>query len=167
MSDLFKALADEDARAEVPPHVHHAVMRAWAARQQQRPEIQRRWWAGRRTWLAVPAALLLALAGAWLWRREAPAPIEPAAVEYTEREVTADYALAVDPGVEAATLSVMRVRLSRSVLASLGVPVAQPDAPGMVEVELVVGEDGVARAIRSMTLVPGDALPQSQEQQSW
>ena len=163
MNDLFEALADEDARTDVPAHVHHAVMRAWATRPQQPPGAEPRRRLGSRAWLPVAAALLLTLGGAWLWPNRAPAPVEPAAVAYTEGDVTGEYALAVDPDVEAATLSLMRVRVSRAVLASLGMPVAQPDAPGMVEVELVVGEDGVARAIKSITLVAAETPPQSQE----
>jgi hypothetical protein len=161
MSDLFDALAEEDANTVVPAHVHHAVMRAWETRQQQ-PAPVHTWWARRRAWAAAAAGLVIVLAGAWLWPDDGRVPTDPPAVAYSEREVTAEYALVVDPDVEAATLSVMRVRLSGAVLAALGVPV-QPDAAGMVEVELVVGEDGIARAIRGIPLAPYGASQASQE----
>jgi hypothetical protein len=43
--------------------------------------------------------------------------------------------------------------MPRTGLATLGVPLANPEAEGVVELELLVGEDGVARAIRRAALV--------------
>jgi hypothetical protein len=42
----------------------------------------------------------------------------------------------------------VRVRVPRAMLPELGVPVIDPDAPGTVTVELVVGSDGLPRTIR-------------------
>lgn len=50
-------------------------------------------------------------------------------------------------------LTMMRVRMSRSAFSRLGVPIANPDGDGMVDVEVLVGEDGVARSIRRATAV--------------
>jgi len=43
---------------------------------------------------------------------------------------------------------VVRMRVPRSTLASLGVPVIDPGAAGTVDVELLIGVDGLARTIR-------------------
>jgi hypothetical protein len=43
---------------------------------------------------------------------------------------------------------IVRMRLPRSTLASLGVPVIDPGAAGTVDVELLIGVDGLARTIR-------------------
>ena len=50
-------------------------------------------------------------------------------------------------------LTMMRVRMPRSAFSRLGVPIANPDGDGMVDVEVLVGEDGVARSIRRATAV--------------
>ena len=58
------------------------------------------------------------------------------------------------PDAEAdAPLTMMRVRMPRSAFSRLGVPIANPDGDGMVDVEVLVGEDGVARSIRRATAV--------------
>jgi len=52
----------------------------------------------------------------------------------------------------------IRVRMERRTFARLGVPIANPDGDGMVDVEMLVGEDGVARSIRRATaVVTGDS----------
>jgi hypothetical protein len=52
-----------------------------------------------------------------------------------------------------APLMMMRVRMPRSAFSRLGVLIANPDGDGMVDVEVLVGEDGVARSIRRATAV--------------
>jgi hypothetical protein len=56
--------------------------------------------------------------------------------------------LVSDPVLDASALSMVRVRMPRSALARLGIPIADPDATGSVDLEVVVGEDGIARTIR-------------------
>jgi hypothetical protein len=43
--------------------------------------------------------------------------------------------------------------MSRAALASLGMPIVDPNVDGVVEVEMLVGDDGVAQSIRHATLV--------------
>ena len=66
---------------------------------------------------------------------------------------TTDYVLIPEPPVDPASLQVVRVRMSRAAFASLGVPIEDPDADGLMEVEMIVGDDGVARSIRRATFV--------------
>ena len=54
---------------------------------------------------------------------------------------------------DAATLNVVRVRMARSALATLGLPLPNPEAAALVDVDVFVGEDGIARAIRPVALV--------------
>jgi len=56
--------------------------------------------------------------------------------------------LGIDPTLDGTTTSVVRVRVPRAALATLGLPVAQSDASGLIDLEMLVGEDGVARVIR-------------------
>ena len=58
-------------------------------------------------------------------------------------------------------LSVMRVRMSRSALASLGFPILEPDAAGVVDVEVIVGEDGVAQSIRRAAFTETHVIEES------
>ena len=64
----------------------------------------------------------------------------------------AAYVLVPDVEMDA-PLTMMRVRMPRSAFSRLGVPIANPDGDGMVDVEVLVGEDGVARSIRRATAV--------------
>ena len=66
---------------------------------------------------------------------------------------TMDYVLIPELPVDTASLQVVRVRMSRTAFASLGVPIENPDADGLMEVEMIVGDDGVARSIRRATFV--------------
>jgi hypothetical protein len=66
------------------------------------------------------------------------------------------YVIVPEPLAERATLHVVRVRMARVGLASLGLPIVNPDAEGLVDVEILVGEDGVARSIRRAALVTGE-----------
>lgn len=42
----------------------------------------------------------------------------------------------------------VRVRMPRAMLSMFGVPLIEPDAAGTVSVEVLLGNDGLARTIR-------------------
>lgn len=52
---------------------------------------------------------------------------------------------------EAEVLQIVRLRLPREALQALGVVLVEPDAEGMVDVDVLVGEDGLARDIRQVS----------------
>jgi hypothetical protein len=79
-------------------------------------------------------------------RAAARAPVLPAA--------DAELVIVPAPLVDSAALHVVRVRMSRTALATLGVPIGNPDADGLVDVEMLVGDDGVAQSIRRASFVP-------------
>jgi hypothetical protein len=56
--------------------------------------------------------------------------------------------LVADPLLDASATSIVRVRLSRTALVTLGIPLVEPNDGGTVDLEILVGEDGVARTIR-------------------
>ncbi len=72
----------------------------------------------------------------------------PAAVERSF-----GYVIVPGPLVDPSALHVVRARISRAALASLGMPIVDPNVDGVVEVEMLVGDDGVAQSIRHATLV--------------
>ena len=63
------------------------------------------------------------------------------------------YVIVPEPLVDPSALHVVRARMSRAALASLGMPIVDPNVDGVVEVEMLVGDDGVAQSIRHATLV--------------
>jgi hypothetical protein len=63
------------------------------------------------------------------------------------------YVILPAPLVDPAALHVVRARMSRTALATLGMPIVDPNVDGLIEVEMLVGDDGVAQSIRYATLV--------------
>jgi hypothetical protein len=66
------------------------------------------------------------------------------------------YVLVPEPFADTAALHVVHVRMARMSLATLGLPIVDPDADRLVDVEMLVGDDGVARSIRKATFVRED-----------
>jgi hypothetical protein len=76
-------------------------------------------------------------------RSRAPvADIPPPAVE------SGGYVIVPEPLGPTTSLQVVRVRMSRAGLASLGLAIVDPEAEGLVDVDMLVGDDGIARVIR-------------------
>jgi hypothetical protein len=71
-------------------------------------------------------------------------------VDARPRWVEPGYVIVPDPFADSSALHVVRVRMARAALATLGMPV-DPDAAGLVDLEVLVGDDGVARSIRKAT----------------
>jgi hypothetical protein len=140
VDEALRALAANDRQVVVSPRVHAAVMRAWDTRvpvssgaSADRGALVRR--------VALVAGVAALVVVAVLLRGDPPRVDETAGREL-------GYVLVPDPMADPASLQVVRLRMPRTGLATLGVPLANPEAEGLVEVELLVGEDGVARAIR-------------------
>jgi hypothetical protein len=174
LGDAWREFAQEDAAYTAPPELERRVLAAWEAhhgftrmndqpeRRRGRPGMRRLWWAagavagvlllaaGLRSHLATPA-------------RSSPPPGAGTSViraygelpRWPHRASTAGavMTLAVDPALETETLQLVRVRMPRRALAAVGFVVGGPDADGFVEVDVVVGEDGLSRDVRRVALV--------------
>jgi hypothetical protein len=81
----------------------------------------------------------------------APAAVSPSLP--AGAEALPGYVIVPEPLVDPGGLHVVRARMSRIALATLGVPIVSPDLDGLVEVEMLVGDDGVAQSIRHAALV--------------
>ena len=107
-----------------------------------------------RTFLAAAAALLLfALSGAWLAHqagRSLPGPIHPAGFV----EIPGAAAL---PPMESG--SIVRVALPVTSLPQYGLAIVPDVAGDSVEAELLIAQDGLARAIRLARNEPGRSTP--------
>jgi hypothetical protein len=61
--------------------------------------------------------------------------------------------LLADPILDTGAMSIVRVRVPRTALVTLGLPLVEPNEGGSVDLEMLVGEDGVARTIRRAVAV--------------
>ena len=128
---------------EAPPRVEQALLGAY----RRNEAVQRRtrlWWqviAATATVAVVTLAVLTML----------PRPVEPdVEMPIAAREVVTDYmpvsfARALDPDEFA---HVVRISLHRSELLQFGLPMAAVPEGTRVRADVVLGEDGIARAIR-------------------
>lgn len=126
LSQALRALAAETAAASAPPQLKHNLRRAVRARR------------GHSTWWrAAAAAVLLVVAGLTLARFQQT----PAAAQPQVRAVTPWYFSAGVPPVESGQL--IRMEIPPETAARFGILVQGP-----VQADLIVGDDGLTRAIR-------------------
>jgi len=137
----LRALAD-DTEARVPARVDAAVMSAWDANRSRTPAQTRRRWP---FWVAACAGVVLA--AVLLAPRVTPGDPDPGSSSLLQQE------LVLVPDVEPGPLMLMRVRMTRREFSRLGIPISNPQGDGLVDVEVLVGEDGVARSIRRAVAV--------------
>jgi hypothetical protein len=64
------------------------------------------------------------------------------------RDRQAALVLVMDPTFDETTASIVRLHVPRTALATLGMGLDEPGVSDSIEVEILVGEDGVARTIR-------------------
>ena len=144
LAQLRAALGEVEA-----PAPDEAVLRARFREAQQRARHAGRVGGSWRLPLAAAAAVVLVVGGvlaAVMLRGERSAPVT-AAVEapaVAPSAVSAFQPLSRSPGLTSSSYSVVRVRIPLSAFAV--VPGTQQD--GSIEADLLVGEDGLARAIR-------------------
>jgi len=149
IQESLRALAADDAaddEAQVPAHVDAAVMAAWKAAWEaggpDRARTASRPWV---PWAAASAAIVVA-AVLVTWKTSntaAPSRIAAPLAPLIDQEL-----VLVPEFDRAGPLMLMRVRMTRREFSRLGVPISNPDGDGLVDVEVLVGEDGVARSIR-------------------
>lgn len=155
LARAMRALADTEAAAETPPRVEAAVMAHFARRSRAKAGRAR---AGRFIRGAATTAAGITLVGALMWSRGAnesavvPTPSMPApdaAAENITRFTTV--AVVGEPLQAGEPLRVVRMRVARAVLGELGISSASradgKDADS-VDIDVLVGEDGVARGVR-------------------
>ena len=145
------ALADADASRHAPPHLEREILDALERRASR--GYSQSWLA--RAWTyrygAAAIALLVATSTVYFVKgqldRPVLSPASPAGtLEQGSVHLEPDTQLArrADGDVAQRVL----VRLPRAMLPMLGVPVINPDAPGTVNLEVVLREDGLAETIR-------------------
>ena len=61
--------------------------------------------------------------------------------------------LDAEPVRDGEALQLIRLRLPREALQTLGIVLLEPDAGGSVDVDVLIGEDGLARDIRKVRVI--------------
>jgi len=164
----LRALADAEARAETPSHVEAAVMARWdAAHASPVRRPTRSFVRG-----AATVAAGVTIVGAVALQRQfagrdvvlpprpvvsfrapdaasTPAPIAEATAAPAARraeEARSTLVLVGEPIATGEILHLVRMRVARRALTALGV--AETSAADVIDVDVLVGEDGVARGVR-------------------
>ena len=141
VEESLRALRESLRAKRAPGRVEHRLVAAF--RERQRNQRQSRRW----HWLAAAAAVALILVAVLVLRPDAEAPGQLSPL--VAQEVATDYIPVVfGPPLEADEFSqVIRISVPRSEMARYGLPVDGGPA-ARVKADVVLGEDGIARAIR-------------------
>lgn len=138
----LRAYAGYSQDAGAPPRVEGALVAAFRqSKAAQRPAVQWRAWAS-----ALAAGVAVFAIAVGLQPRN---PV-PAVVAEEQVEVATDY-FPLQYGTDLTALEgapVIRMEFPRTVLASFGLPMNPQRAAEPVQADVVLGRDGIARAIR-------------------
>jgi hypothetical protein len=155
LSEAVQLIADDDRATDVPAHLETAVMAAWdirAGRAARRSRL-----GARRIGIAALAPAACAVLAAALWVQRADnglaAGRAPAALGgITSTDVADSLDSIATTGVlleeDRASMQLVRLSVQASVLAAFGYPLANPTDTEPLDVEVLIGLDGVPRAIR-------------------
>lgn len=135
----MRRVAAEAALMEPPPAVERAVLEEFDRAHHSRKRLYWTWEAG------VAAALFVAV---WLWQKP-PSPVPATVVVPDQPFVAIPYVTPLAPNERA---DVVRVQMSVAALIAAGLPVAAADAGATAEADVVVGQDGRARAVRLVSI---------------
>ena len=120
--------------------VKAAVVEAFPSK----PRANRPAW---RPLLALAAALIMAIAGGWFFTRPKPAVHQASQPVYTDFFPLSTVAL---DRHEPAQL--VRIRLPRREMRKFGLPVSEEFERTSIEADVLIGQDGIARAVRFVSL---------------
>ena len=138
----IQALRDAEARVSAPPHLERAVLAAWDAA--HRPARHRSSWSLWRGLSAAAAAAILVVSLTVLGGR-LRAGLGSAG---PQDDPAATLMLVGAPILAGEPVRVVRMRVPASTLTTLGVRSLAGEFADAIDVDVIVGEDGVARAIR-------------------
>ncbi len=140
LADALDGLRRDEAAVETPSHVEAAVLAAWDRAHAPRIDTH-----ARHVWRragAIAASVIVAIGLGQLGRelqRTTRAAADPARESGT-------VLLVGEPILQGEPVRVVRMRVPASTLIGMGVRPATGDE--QVDVDVIVGEDGIARAIR-------------------
>lgn len=141
LSDALDILRHAEASIEAPPHVEARVLAAWDSAHASTADMRMRslW----REAAAVAAVVTMAVGLGKLGYELQRTTRSDSAVENSRTLL-----LVGEPILQGEPVRVVRMRVPASTLRELGVRPATSDVGSHVDVDVIVGEDGIARAIR-------------------
>ena len=140
----LQMLAEIEAGSETPSRVETAVMARWDAMQTRRIPSRTR----RLARVATAMAAGITIFGVLAWQQNATVRLKP---DTTKESQFTTVAVVGGPLMADEPIRVVRMRVARSVLGELGIPspAQRGAAPAAtVDIDVLVGEDGVARGVR-------------------
>ncbi len=163
LSAGMRSLSEEWQRVQAPPRVEEGLVAAFRAQQARRPVEM----PVRKVWVPVLsgiAAAALVAAGLFLLRDKPVQPVHrsTSAIELASVPVTPD-AMADDESPDSdgfiplpnaqriapdENVNVVRVEVPRSAMLAVGLPVSADQSMELVEADIKMGSDGLARAVR-------------------
>jgi hypothetical protein len=150
LTQSLKMLAEIESASKTPSRVETAVMARWDARQTKRGPSRAR----RVMRVATTMAAGITIVGALAWERSTQVRLKPDTTPTAAPKPDTTYttvAVVGGPLMADEPIRVVRMRVARSVLGELGIPSpTQRGAahPETVDIDVLVSEDGVARAVR-------------------
>jgi hypothetical protein len=163
LAEALRLVSRDDEHSKVPQRIETVVMRAWDAR--ALGDIQEYRGRSRHLWVAALTAAACAVLVAALWFQRpaenatsARSPVNAVgemprseALAYSLDSVVAtEVVLQADP----ASLQVVRLTVQPSMLTALGYALTNPLDTEPVNLEVLIGLDGVPRAIRRLESNP-------------
>jgi hypothetical protein len=140
--ELLQGLAKADVRAEAPAEIEAGLRKAFRARRNKRV------WRKAMFWTASAAAFLLVIA---FVNRKPEVPVVPAqtsVVPTQTSEVVTDFFPLIDPAPPFRRGRILRVELPASAMRMVGLPVHEQHLNDPVQADVLIGEEGLPRAIR-------------------
>jgi len=170
IQDLLRALAEADDSAEAPPEIEVRLRKQFRSRKRQHA------WRRSAMW-ATSAAALIALFVLFAGRKPAVAPVNsvvvkppavtipqvaeppipqtavspshrPIAVRPQRQEIVTDFFPLMDPAPPFGRGQLLRVELPASAMQMVGLPVHEERLADRVQADVLLGEEGLPRAIR-------------------
>lgn len=156
----YRAFIEQDAQVKAPDRLRIDVMARWDDQQPARLAGARAVSTSVRG--LVAAAVVLIVAGVvGHYGRVRLAPTAPSGVVNSASSAARSASspivrLAADPRFETESLQIVRLRLPGASLKPFGIELLNSDQSRLVEVDLLVGDDGLPREIRSIKEVARD-----------
>jgi hypothetical protein len=139
LDDAMSLLAAELANTEAPPEIESVVLAEF--------DRVRRYKRGK-YWIAAAAAAAASVAGAWMIQHKPAAP--PSVQAETEQPfVPIPYVLPPGPYER---VEVVRMKLPVAALIAAGFRIQTTDLGAQAEADVIVGQDGRARAVRLISI---------------
>jgi hypothetical protein len=148
LDDAMNRLAQELAETDAPPEIESTVLAEFDRVAQMQARRRRRG----RYWIAAAGAIAASTAGLWMIVKNVqhkPAPPPSVQTEAEQPFVPIPYVL---PPAPYERVEVVRMKLPVAALIAAGFQMQTADLGAQAEADVIVGQDGRARAVRLISI---------------